>query len=60
MVLQTSELDREAAHMLAGPTKQRVHDIGHLAIPLAIRRQALHEIHEACHEELDDPETDED
>jgi hypothetical protein len=59
-VLEINEQDREAAHLLAGPTIKRVHDIGHLAIPLAIRRQSLHEIHEACHAELDDSETDED
>lgn len=60
MVVEATDRDREAGRLLAGRVKQQVHDIGHLPVPLAVRREALQEILDACGQELDGPETEED
>lgn len=50
--------DHEAARLLAGPIAQRVHDLGHLPVPRETRREALREIDQVVHEEMDDDDTD--
>ena len=54
MTTTTEQSRREAAHLLAGPVVNRIHEIGELKIPADIKHDAIQEIERACRGEDDE------